>query len=259
MSAASSSAGDACDSVGKIVARAAVSAVLSSFGLPPALPTSSQLKAIASGDLASIGETLLDELGVPCDSLTLDPSESAAVTQLGSSAGVPVPTDSDGQVDACRVAIEAAINVVKGGVEQQVSDEAAESTGLPPCPAGQCTVALDPGGHTQPLLINIIAHRTSGVAKPITFPVQITLLGGKNFTPSPFQGGTAKLSTVPGDPNEIIAFLSFDQPTPDFDINGVAPGDQILANLDDEGKYTGTQVINGTASAFGTYLPEIPR
>lgn len=255
LSAASSGAGSTCEAVGKVVARAAVSAVLESFGLPPSLPTSSTLKAIATGDVTAIGEQLLNELGVPCDDLQLDPSESAAVAGVAGQVGVNVATTTTGTIDACAIAISAVISQVKDQVAAQASNEIADEVGLPECQPGECTITLDPGGHTQPLVVNLIAHRVQGPAQPVIAHVNVTLLGKSADMPSPFQGGSAVVSTVPGNPNEIIAFLSFDNPTPGFNANGVSPGWVVSAQIPKD--VLGHAVVESDgAQYFGSYGPQ---
>ena len=54
------------------------------FGLPPSLPTSAQVKALADGEVALLAVELMKQAGIPCDSLKADPAFAAELDE-----GVP--------------------------------------------------------------------------------------------------------------------------------------------------------------------------
>jgi hypothetical protein len=142
-------ASDLCDTVAPIVARAAVGAVLAVVGLPPALPTSDQLKAMAQGDLVELAVVYLEQLGVPCDDLTIDSTTAGAVSAGVSAAGGEVPAGTSDGVDLCRDALGAALETVKTQVATQAQQQIRDSTGLPlpSTPINGFEFLLEPRGH----------------------------------------------------------------------------------------------------------------
>ena len=129
--AVAGAASDFCDKMAPIVARAAVGAVLAVVGLPPALPTSDQLKAIAEGNLVELAVVYLEQLGIPCGDLTIDADTAGAVSSGVSAAGGDVPPSVADGVDVCRDALGAALGKVKEQVSAQAQQQIRDSTGLP--------------------------------------------------------------------------------------------------------------------------------
>jgi hypothetical protein len=122
---------DLCTSIARVATRAVVSAVMVSFGLPPTLPTSDQLLAIAEGDLTTLAVEYLKTLGVPCDEMKLSPAEAGLVASGIETAGGDVPIDTSAGVDVCGQMIGAVIGEVKKTVATALQAQVAASTGLP--------------------------------------------------------------------------------------------------------------------------------
>ena len=121
---------DICHKVAKVAAKAVVSAIMSSFGLPPELPTSQQLLAIAKGDLKELAVAFLNQY-VPCDELVIDADTAGAVSAGIKEAGGKVPAGVSDGVDVCRDAIGAVTDKVLNEIEGQLYKQIAASTGLP--------------------------------------------------------------------------------------------------------------------------------
>lgn len=122
-----------CDAIAKVATKAVVSAVLSSFGLPPSLPTSAQLAEIAKGNLEVLAVEYLKSLGVPCDEMKLSPEEATLVADGVDAAGGELPASvqpSDG-VDVCGQMIGAALEQVTKVVKTALYQQVGGSTGLP--------------------------------------------------------------------------------------------------------------------------------
>ncbi len=161
--AVATSANDLCEKVGRVVARAAISAVLAVVGLPPALPTSDQLKAIAQGNLTELAVAFLDQLGVPCSSLTIDADSAAVVSAAATASGESLPPGTEDGVDVCRDAVSYALDQVAGQIKAQTQSQIAASTGLP-LPAGPIDgfdFIMEPRGHYQGPSVQLIAAPTS--------------------------------------------------------------------------------------------------
>lgn len=124
-------ASDLCEKVSKVATKAVVSAVMASFGLPPELPTSEQLEAMAKGDLTEIAVAYLENLGVPCEDLTVDAQTAGAVSDGVKAAGGSVPPGTADGVDVCRDAIGMVMDQVENEVKVQLQTQIAASTGLP--------------------------------------------------------------------------------------------------------------------------------
>jgi hypothetical protein len=252
-----------CEAVAKIVARAAISAVLMAYGIPPSLPTSAQVGAIVQGDLGEIGVQLLKELGVPCDSLVLDSSASAGVVALGNEAGVAIPTASNGQLDACRVAVEAVINAVKKQVQASAQDSAAAYAGVPSCPIEECTMIPTPGGRTQPTVVVVAGKRTSGPTAPgQVAPVKVVLsatdpdlITNGIMAPVPFEGGVGYVTSRVDEQDYALGILVFNTHTYNYCKNCEVPGELVTAVVTPGGKGPTGATVTGTIRAGGAYGP----
>lgn len=201
--AAGGGAGDACIAVGKVVAKAAIVVVLAAYRLPPSLPTSGELAAIASGNLAVLAVGLLKQLGVPCDDLRLDDGESAAVIKAGGAAGVDVP-NVGGSVDACLVTATLVLNEVKGEAKKLVQQTVASNTGWPAHDVPGLEYLPEPNGHLQPTRVHVYAMTKQPVAFKDLFTRPPCVVGTTVTTqsglPAPFLDGSTALHPLPPAP-----------------------------------------------------------
>lgn len=152
-------AADLCHTVYQVGAKAVVSAVLVSFGLPPELPTSKQLVAMAKGDLTELAVSFLEQLGVPCDDLVIDAQTAGLVSAGVDKAGGDVPAGVADGVDVCRDAIGALAGQIEAQIQQQIQHQIAATTGLP-LPWGPVEgfdFGFEPRGSYQPPSIKITA------------------------------------------------------------------------------------------------------
>ena len=84
----SEDAEDVCDSILRTGSEIVVDAYLTANGIPPTLPSFGDLAAAAQGDLAVLGAGLLEQIGVPCSSMSLSESEAWAAKSSAEAAGV---------------------------------------------------------------------------------------------------------------------------------------------------------------------------
>ena len=149
----------ACEKITKVVANVAIAAALTSFGLPPSLPTSSQVAALAQGNLEAAALLALQQAGVPCDSLTLDSGTADAAAYAAKEAGVALPDPGpSGQLGACQVLIHLVAEKFKAQVVEATSKQAAASTGMPEFPTiTGLTVIPEPTGWLQPATLAVVA------------------------------------------------------------------------------------------------------
>ncbi len=124
-------AAELCDKVAHVVAKAAMSAVLASFGLPPELPTSEQLKAMAKGNLTELAVAYLQDLGIPCDDLVIDKNTAGIVSKGVEAAGGSVPPGAANGVDVCRDAVGLVLDKVEIELKGAIQSNIAASSGLP--------------------------------------------------------------------------------------------------------------------------------
>lgn len=157
-----SAAKNLCDKISTYVVTAVVTAVLAYYGVPSHLPTSSEIAAIAKGDLAEAGKEVLQYLGVPCDDVTVGSDDAAAIAALAKQAGTSVPTEPDGSIDVCKGLIEYGLSVIGTQVKQAGEDSVAAYAGLPPCPIDECTMVPDPDAFARPIAVSMTAHRVGG-------------------------------------------------------------------------------------------------
>lgn len=152
-------AADLCHKVYEVGTRAVVGAVLVSLGLPPSLPTSQQLVAMAKGDLTELAVSYLEQLGVPCDDLVIDAGTAGLVSAGIEQAGGDVPDGVADGVDVCRDAIGVIASEIQDQVEAMVQKQIAASTGLPLpwWPIEGFDFSFEPRGTYQPPSIKITA------------------------------------------------------------------------------------------------------
>jgi len=273
---ASDSGGDYCDTITSIAAQAAIDVVLTAYGLPPSLPNSAQVAAAAKGDLTELGEVYLESLGVPCDSATVSGSEADGVAAAAGEAGVTVKPDANGEIDACKVVIGAALDQIQAAVAQGAQAQVSAAAGLPGCPIQWCTFAVDPGARLQPPVLHVEAKRVSGPVVPgLVIPVSVEFSSNKDqdILPAPYAGGSAKLISADG--QTIAQDLVFTQlakygdqdeydaaDDPNYHINGSVleddkgyiPDWQITAQLNDFNAKT-AYISGGKTSVTAGFAP----
>jgi hypothetical protein len=157
------------------------SAVVQSVtGLPPQIPTSDVLEEIAAGKLEALIEAGMDvalgQLGLSCDSLTLDSSAryglSKANNQFGSQdskALLDVATTSDGSLSACKAFSSVATGMVRKQLTEFHSGQVAGLVELRNFVEG---TVINPVTDTSPE-IHISAPTAGGTIKGLTCPVYV--------------------------------------------------------------------------------------
>ncbi|MCB1257730.1 MAG: hypothetical protein KDB26_11530 [Microthrixaceae bacterium] len=153
-------ASDLCEKIAKVAAKATISAVLVAFGLPPSLPTSGQLLAMAEGDLTEFAVAYLKELGVPCDDLVVDAQTAGSITWGVEQAGGEVPDGVSDGIDVCRDAVKAISGEIKKAIKQQAQTQIANATGLP-LPFGPIDgfeFTMEPRGSYRPPSLTLTAN-----------------------------------------------------------------------------------------------------
>ncbi|MCB0978995.1 MAG: hypothetical protein KDB02_16195 [Acidimicrobiales bacterium] len=191
-SSAVSDAADTCEQLSKVAAKAAIAAVLTSFGIPPSLPTSSQLAAIAEGRIADLGVEVLKSLGVPCDDLNVTPEEAAAAR----AAGADVPADG---VDACRLFVEKSLTVVQQQAALDAQTKVGMAAGLPypPVLIDGFAMQLEPRQFPEPPSLYVEARPQQAQLSPLSVcPVTFDLVGPAG----PVSGSIARWSQSLTDP-----------------------------------------------------------
>ena len=161
--------GDTCTAIARVATRAVVSAVMAGFGLPPTLPTSDQLLAIAQGNLTVLAVEYLKQLGVPCDDMKLSPEEAQLVAGGVEAAGGDVPVDPSAGVDVCGQMIGAVIGEVTKTVATALQQQVAAATGLP-MPSTYLpgfTAIIEPRGHYSGAVVSLDA--TPNIQPPVGF------------------------------------------------------------------------------------------
>ena len=128
-SATLDSAADECTKYATIASKAAIGAVLAAYGLPPSLPTTEQLKAIAEGRLEDLAVELMKDLGVPCDDLVVDADVAGPI---GDQAGYDVPPEG---VDICRAMAKKVMGAIKEKATVAVQQQVGATTGMPSPPS----------------------------------------------------------------------------------------------------------------------------
>lgn len=124
-SATLDSAADECTKYATIASKAAIGAVLAAYGLPPSLPTTEQLKAIAAGRLEDLAVELMKDLGVPCDDLVVDADVAGPI---GNQTGYDVPPEG---VDICRAMVKKVMGAIKDKAKVAVQQQVGATTGMP--------------------------------------------------------------------------------------------------------------------------------
>lgn len=149
-------AGDVCTKVARVATKAVVSAVLASFGLPPSLPTSAELQLIAEGNIEALAVELLNQIGVPCADLTLDPAATQAAAATGA---LPSGVDPNAGVDVCASMVSAALGEAKILVAQALQQQISAQTGLPTPshPVEGFSMMLEPRAQFSGATVTVVA------------------------------------------------------------------------------------------------------
>jgi hypothetical protein len=144
-------------------ANAVVTAVMAAYGIPPTLPTSSDLIEAAKGDLTALAVEYAKSLGVPCDELG---DASAA----GGVAGQDIPT--------CEELMRDLIDEFQDAVNDQFRHQAAAfGVGFPP----GAVVVPHPDGQIKPARVKVLVEPTPEPYE--TCPVM--LLSHASWVPGP--------------------------------------------------------------------------
>lgn len=145
LQAANSPLQSQCESMSHVAAEVSVTAVLALYGLPPSLPTSGDLLAMAQGDLEAWAMAAMKELGVPCDSLQVD----ATVASIVNSTGAAIPTLPDGSMNACSAAVVSLIDQLKEEVKNRTGALLSSAIGLVYTPVEGFELIPEPAGRAQ--------------------------------------------------------------------------------------------------------------
>ncbi|HVK30010.1 MAG TPA: hypothetical protein VM575_16840, partial [Nocardioides sp.] len=173
LGAASSGAGDGCETVVGFATRAAVTAVLASVGLPPSLPTTEQLEAMAAGELDALAVEVMKQLGVPCDSAKAPSGFDTALAEAGSALDAPV---LGAAADPCLAVAHLLIGEVRERAVADAERALADASGLPSFPSVEgFTMTADPRGRTDPLTVDVVASVAEANADPTGIFCQVVV------------------------------------------------------------------------------------
>ena len=123
-----------CKMGSRWIASAAVTVVLSFFGLPARLPRKEALSDIAEGELGTLAVEIMKYYGVPCNEIESSPEMATAVKKLAEGGGAGA---DDAQVakelaeNPCLAMANAVISQVRGQVQAAAQQGVASATGLP--------------------------------------------------------------------------------------------------------------------------------
>ena len=147
-------AAEICEDIIETGTQVAVDAYLVSNGIPPKLPSTTELVNIAKGDIAELSVQLLEQVGVPCDKLVLSETEANLIKKGASLANDDVKSvNTEGGVDLCRDLSRAAVEQVHLSIENQISRDIAAATGVPFF--SNVSMIPEPRGQWQPLRARI--------------------------------------------------------------------------------------------------------
>jgi hypothetical protein len=180
-----------CQGLLAVATRAAITAVLAAFGLPPSLPTVDQLESVATGNLETLVVAFMQQY-VPCDELSrADPADAAAVAEsLGLDGDVGAAA-----ADPCLALARGLVGLARDAVNNKISSGVAQATGLPSV-AGipGASMVLEPKGQIVPMSVRVKMHPTesSADATGIVCPAEVSFSNYPYLiTPhiQPFDGG----------------------------------------------------------------------
>lgn len=251
MEAADSPGVDECNSITEAVSRVAVSAVLASFGLPPSLPTSSELKSMAEGDLIAWAVEGLKQLGVPCDSLHVE-SDVAAIAQA---AGAEIPQEPDGSIDGCAAAVRVVIRETREQIKRTTYTTLAGSLNRFYYPVDGFEMIPEPLGRAG-VIGTVIEASVASTAETVPYQIQVRVdLDTVGLpVPPPYRGGLVVLSrsaeSAPGRTLFTSGYIQFTVPSRDG-VEPVAP-----EGLPIRGRIVAAwqvQSLSGQLEGYGVY------
>jgi hypothetical protein len=181
-------AGAACKATTALAAQVAITSVLASVGLPPALPSVAELEAIAQGKLDQLAVALMQQAGIPCAALSASPAVAEAIGEAGASLGAPDVAAA--ATDPCLALASRMVSAAKRSVLSSVSKQVAQATGLPDFShlAG-FSMAPAPQGLPEPMQVRVKAHATNPEADIAGLTCSVWLVPFSNGqTPLPFDG-----------------------------------------------------------------------
>ena len=233
------SAAQSCRDATKAMAAVAIKAALSFLGLPPALPTSSQLiasaRAAMEADLSLFAAEWMQSMGIPCEEYAQDPSTYAnaqlAASKLGVSLDDPL-VGEDGQVNLCRELARALFDEFVEAAQASFNSQVSTAMGGPaqsgPIPGFE--ISAHPAGRWNPMVVTVVAVPST----PGLDPSYVCTATIKNFwnmrhdygtavtlrhQPDGTWQGTALINTLPdvaSDVETLYTDLAFFGPTPTF-------------------------------------------
>lgn len=173
LGAADGGAGSGCETVVGFATRAAVTAVLASVGLPPSLPTTDQLEAIAAGELDQLAVEVMKQLGVPCDTAKAPAGFDTALASAGEALDAPVLGSA---ADPCLAVAHLLIGEVRERATADAERALADASGLPSFPDIKgFTMTADPRGRTDPLTVDVVASVVEADADPTGLFCQVVV------------------------------------------------------------------------------------
>lgn len=196
----SASADATCKQATKAIAKIAISAVMTYLGLPPSIPTGSQVAdafvGALEGDLSAIAEGWMAQLGVPCDDLTMSTENYDKLRGLAGKAGVDAPANSGESASLCKELARIIMRKAVKEAEQLISQQSAAVIGgpAPPTPIAGFSMVPDPDGIWQPMTAVVTATRNPEYEGdlPDSFTCQIAadLSSENNYSYPTFYAGT---------------------------------------------------------------------
>jgi len=219
----SSDAADVCRDAVKTGSGIAIDAYLASNGIPPTIPSSDQLVSAAKGDLTEAAVALMEQVGVPCSSMTLSKEEAWIARTAAEEAGASVPMDTSEGVDVCRDVVSAAIDEVQEGLPVRASRLVAATAGLPYFP--EVIAIPEPASRPSPVRVDL-QFETTGVPIDPEYDCSATVrVSGKPIgtrasvseSLEPYHSKTISLPRPPrnsvlGIPKKIDVSVLLDQP-----------------------------------------------
>jgi len=232
-------AAQSCRDATKAMAAVAIKAALTFLGLPPALPTSSQLIASAraglEGDLSLFAAEWMQSVGIPCEDYEQDPSTyetaQAAAGKLGVSLDDPT-LGEDGKVNLCRELARALfdkfVDVAQASFNAQASTAMGGPTQSVPIPGFEITA--HPAGRWNPMVVSVVAvPSTPGLDPSFVCTASVTNYWGMRHDygttvtlrhqPDGTWSGTALVNTLPdlaSDVQTLYSDMAFFGATPTF-------------------------------------------
>ena len=233
------SAAQTCRDATKAMAAVAIKAAMTFLGLPPALPTSSQLiasaRAALEADLSLFAAEWMQSVGVPCEEYAQDPSTYAdaqtAASKLGVSLDDPL-VGEDGQVNLCRELARALFDEFVEAAQASFNAQVSTALGGPsqsvPIPGFE--ISAHPAGRWNPMVVTVVAlPSTPGLDPSFVCTASITNFWNMRHDygtvvtlrhqPDGTWQGTALINTLPDVASDVATLysdLAYFGPTPTF-------------------------------------------